>query len=69
MYMFIAFVWKTSYCPAKISFGRSILKFFYEIIGALVLTVTWVNFTPQKSSLCSLKAIQMTGITVRVYIN
>jgi hypothetical protein len=68
MYMFIAFVWKTSYCPAKVSFGRSILKLFYEIIGALVLTVTWVNFTPQKNSLCSLKAIQMTVYYIIVSI-
>ena len=62
MYILIAVVWKTNYCPEKISFGRSLLKLCYEIICALVLTVTWVNrFTPQKSSVCSVKWVQMAS--------
>jgi len=61
MYMFIACCWKTTYCPERISCGRTILKVFYEIIAALVLTVTWVNFSPKKQrSFCGIKLVQMT---------
>ena len=62
MFLFIKCCWKTTYCPERLSCARSLLKILYEIIAALVLTVTWVNFSPQKRrSFCSIKSVQMTS--------